>query len=348
MHGLSLLLLGRRDDAQLHIATAQKLFPDDPGFKIQMALLRTLNDDRAGAQKWVEAGREQLGDGQLETIYMLFDIINLLAHLDDMMTEPDRVNVQMNRALLKANQVWARIGSGRGSGQTLLGTRALLLPPLVETGLGRLFQLMLAMDRVKDDDVRELDGLIGEVGRLMAVRPDGMLLYFQAGLLVRRAEDRDPRWEEAEQAFLQASRAPSIARIQRTALFSAVQIEAFLAHPNWPRQQPGMRARFAGNLRTLLAGGPLPPNQAASLAGSAEKLGEAELARLTLAEWERHWPKDGKAPRQRAAFELRAGAPQLALDAANRALKINASDSEAKELSERAKKKLREPTIRLP
>src|SRR5262245_13272305 len=342
MQGLLLLLLGRRDDAQLHIVTAQKLFPDDPGFKVQLALLRTLNDDRTGAQTLLNSTRAQFGNDQIEAIGLLFDVVNPLAHLDDAMTDPNRLDVVVNRAVWKANQAWGKIGGG-GSNSVFFGTRALTLPPLVESVLGRLFQLMLAVERVKDDDEAEIDRLLVEIGRFVDVDPDGLMLYFRGGLLVKRAGDRDPRWEQAEQAFLQASKAPSLARIQRTALCSAVRIEAFLAHPNWPRQQPSMRERFAANLRTLLAGGSLPPEVTASLAGSAEKLGEAELARLTLAEWERHWPKDGKAPRQRAAFELRAGAPQLAVDAANRALKINAADSEALQLLERAKKKRREP-----
>src|SRR5262249_53370275 len=157
----------------------QKLFPDDPGFKVQLALLRTLNDDRAGAQTLLHSTRAQFGNDQTEAIGMLFDIVNMLAHLDDAMTDPSRLDLDINRAVLKANQASGIIGGGRGSSSAMFGTRALTLPPVVESGIGRLFQLMLEVERVKDDDVAEMDRLLAEIGRSVDVHPDGLMLYFR-------------------------------------------------------------------------------------------------------------------------------------------------------------------------
>src|SRR5262249_12943390 len=111
---------------------------------------------------------------------------------------------------------------------------ALSPPPVLAKGLSQIPKAFFAMSAIEKLDAAKLDALIQDLSAAAEIHPEGLLHYLRGGMLVLRAGDKDPRWEQAEQAFLAAARTPSIARIQRTALLEAVRIEAFLAHPNWP------------------------------------------------------------------------------------------------------------------
>jgi tetratricopeptide (TPR) repeat protein len=341
MLGLLQLFLGRHDEARVQIAAGAKLFPDDPHFKLLKAILCALNDDLKSAHRLLDKAQPQLGAQKATEIRPLLELLNLLCHLEEAEENSLRFQERIARSALIAKGVGG-FRPGSNEQDVLSFFRSLSPPPALAKALKQIPHAFLVMSTAEKMGPKQLDALIQELAESAKTHPDGLVQYLRGGLLVLRAEDRDQRWEEAEQAFLAAATTPSLAKIQRTALMSAARIEAFLAHPNWPRTGPEVKKRFADNVRQLLALGPLRPEEASYLAHYTEhSLRDFDLTRHLYAEWERLAPKDPSAARKRAQFELRVGAYPLAIEAANRVLTHRPKDKEATEVHNQAMEKLR-------
>jgi len=343
LRGFYLLFLGRHDDATQHVLTASRLFPDDPSFQTQLVIIHTLNNQQSKADEVMKRLRRQTSDVQYRVLRDLLDFIRLARRLDDSVADPALFERNLMKLRFKLILMLPNFLAQKELASGIFQLDHLTLPPNLQVGIGRLLRLMVTIGNVKVDDVPELERLLKEVDEIAELVPDGILHYYRGGLLVLRAAQEptgDPRGEDAEKAFLQGMISASIFQVQRACLVEAIRLETFLAHPKWPRPQPAFRQRFIANVYQLLAGGSFAPDLAEHFSKWAEILKEMDLARAIYVAWERNWPKDRKAPRLRSVFELNIGAPRLALEAAERALKLNAEDAEAMKLRDEADNKL--------
>jgi tetratricopeptide (TPR) repeat protein len=333
-----LLALGQLPEASKRVAVAGLLFPDDPSFHVLAALTAALQDDRRATQAALERARGQLGAEQLEGARALIDLARALRGLGA------RLAGDPNRSLaLALFQVTPAVWRAGPALQSLAGTPEqssglmLPVPPVLVKALRPLARdvpgAVLGGDRER---------AIAALRRSVAVCPEGVL-YHALGLLLVKQD----RWAEAEQAFAKASRTPSLVPVERGALYCAACAAWVLSRPAGPNPDREMAERALQRTRALRALGDLDPDQADLLAGAASGLGDLDLARGILADWERRAGDDPRLLRRRLDVEIRAGAYGPAVRVADRLLEKAPRDEEVREKRSQALAALRKQASQL-
>jgi tetratricopeptide (TPR) repeat protein len=315
---LLLLALGKLSEAREQVTVAERLFPEDPTFRVWRAQVCALEGNMPGARAALK--RARLGPRQMAAARALMALFHQAHGLGPLLGDPNldllvqlRIVSAVTRALLA---VRALDKAGKGDAAALL----LPLPPVLLRTLRSLAPLLPPRSLLFGGSP---DQLVTALQRAVRVNPHGVL-YLALGLkLAERG-----RWTEADQAFAAATTTPSLIPVEQAARFGAAGTAWALAgkgaKPNDPR-----RARAVQRTRALLARGDLKPGQAELLSRWTLLAGELDLAREISVEWERRAPEDLAPVQRRLAVEMAAGEYGPAIKIANRILLSRPRDAEA-------------------
>jgi Flp pilus assembly protein TadD len=295
-----LLTIGRRAEARSRIAVAELLFPEDPTFPVLHALLEALEGNPAAASAALKRAGSQLRGKQMAAAQALVDFQGELHAMEKALAGAARESYpalvwRFASAALRLRVAVRSWGKEQGGGSLLL---LLPVPPVLAQTFGDFSAAVpLALLGGKPDRaLRELEQA--------AVKYPNSMIYLVQGLLLAQHD----RWEEAEKQFLQAEQTTSVIDVHPAARFCAACSEWVLSQRGPPSLRPEMKRRAGRHLRATVARGTVSPEQAGILSDMATDLGEAELARWILREWQRQSPGDPRVLEQRARLEFRAGA----------------------------------------
>lgn len=330
---LTLLFLGRLDEAHAHLSVAESLFPEDPNFKILRAMLLATRDDMKAARDLLERSRVQIGAKEYEAASAAVELVNLI-HFVGQVTADDMSPLEKRLGRLYSLTSLISDYSRLARQETKAATRGLplILPPAMMRSFGKIPSALSFGSLTGNSS--QLFELLGQAAR---THPEGTLHYLHGLYLF--AERRMP---EAEAAFVKAATTPAMAPVRRHALFHAVFCEGFLSSPNRPKIDMEMRKRSVVHMRQLLPLGPVRPQEAEILVKIARYSDEFVLARQVLADWERHEPNSYSFLRQKTLVELATGAYGPALEAARKMLSQRPNDAESRKYIQQAEAKLRE------
>jgi tetratricopeptide (TPR) repeat protein len=323
-----LLWLGRLDEAGERVAVAERLYPDDPSYKVVRAAIATLQGKADEAAARLKQARPQLGPDRYAEAQATLELMSLIRSLGEVTMQDFG---QLDKQLRRAQPVIARL-SARSGGKGMARGGSLSLPPALTTSFGRLPGAFFSYRFT-----RKLGPAIAAVDRAARVHPEGTLHYLHGLLLF--TEMRVP---EAEAAFVKAASTPALAPVRRVALYHALATEGYLSRPNLPTPDLEMRRRSIVHLRQFLALGPVRASEAEMVVKVARYDRQWDLARLVLSEWERQAPDNFNALQQRALVELQAGDYGRAAAAARRMLVLKPGHAEARRYLQEAATKARE------
>jgi tetratricopeptide (TPR) repeat protein len=323
MLGLVLLFLGESGEARERITLAQRLFPDDPTFRLLLALYHARDDRVAEANRELESARPYLGQSQIAAARQLIEAVRQVRFLEGALVgDPGQSNLTaVVRFVTLIGTMGQAVGAlqadSGGTGRNLL----LPLPPV----LGPPSQVVPHLPKalLRGDQRTAID----ELTKATAIHPDGMLLLLQGTLLAN-----SDRIAEAEQVFREAAARPSFVPIRRAALYAATSCEWLLAREEGNAAAETMRTKALESARQLVACGNLSPDIAALVTTVAIDAGDLNLARTVLTEWERQSPGDLRAARRRMKVEYNSEAFGPAIVAADRILCRRPDDADAQRI----------------
>jgi serine/threonine protein kinase/tetratricopeptide (TPR) repeat protein len=320
-----LIIMGRNDEARPHLDFAVLVFPRDPTVKVLYALSETLEDHQDRAAGWLEKARPELNKPELESVRELLAFVSLLR-------QQLRGDVKANRLKLvaAAARLWGRkMASGQDSALFFP------LPPVLSRVMGRL-PVLLPQSRLFPDRTIE------ELRQTVQVLPAGYLYLWLGELLAGK-----DRLAEAKEAYLNAHEKPSPFPVKIPALVNVVYCEGLLAKQGAPPLRPALRKKTLETLRQFIRLYDVPPEDASNLVNIALAFGELDLARSVVGSWERQKPDVPDVLRTRALVELRSGAYERAIEAAERALLKEPKDKLAARYRSQAQEGLRKAHGRL-
>lgn len=393
---LLLITLGRLDEARLELKVHQTFFPDDINTKVLRALLLALQrdpdflpadperpeGDLAGANAVLDELRGQLADediNALRAVAKLFFEFQNPANKPDPQTGIPKLVPHLAAFAPLLPRLWG-VPAGAARNDDVAHAHVRLaetfpLPPTLRKGLVRVGRALAAADGFAKVGIFP-QWTIDELARAVAIHPEGTILYGRALVLLAAQ-----RWDETEQAALEAANASALLPVRRPALSVAVAAQSmryFLAKTKPDPaiqllavealiqvQQPAfcpaavvhgvqyasneaLLRQAVKNLRTTLALGPIRDRDqrviAVNVASIAQEYG---LTRQLLDDWERDAPDDLTVLKLRARTELKAGAYVAALEAANKYLQKKPDDADVLRFKEQAGEKLTEQYRRL-
>ncbi len=333
---LTLLLLGRLEEAGQRLGVGESLYPDDPTFKILRAIIHSLRDDLPAARALLKEAKGQMGSQEFAVVATAVELMNILHHVGQVtaldLGPLDKYLAQSQKLILQIQNFAA------GHPGELGYSRALVFPPTIKQSFGRLHPALAAY-LISG----KAEPLINELAQAVQAHPEGTLHYVHALVLFSEG-----RMAQAEAAFVKAASTPAMAPVRRAALFHAVFVEGFLSHTKLAKPDLEMRRRSMVHMRQLLTLGPVRPKEALHLVKIARYSSDWDLARYILADWERQEPKNSDVWRQRAMTELKAGAYGPAMEAARKVLGQHPSDSDARQCLQEAETKIRQLHQTLP
>jgi tetratricopeptide (TPR) repeat protein len=348
---LLLILLGELREAGSELTKHEALFPEDSNAKVLRAQLFALEGDLGRANAVLDGLRGQLPEVKLEVqraaAKVFFEVRNPANEPDPVMGLPDvaRLMPLIAPAFARLAQLQGNAGPKDALEVENILLPAGLLPPLVRKGLVRMQQAVAEACGSKTIKQETIDKL----SQAAAVHPEGLVFYMRAVALFATH-----RFDEARKAARQAAETPALMPVRRPALFMAAASGGFvyasrrnpgmavacantaglLASPLGPRPvlaasallppgwaDEGLLRQAVEDLRGVLALGPIRvPFQRKLAISLAIVAKDFNLARQILDDWERQAPGDLEALSSRALVELRAGAYELSLQAAEKVL----------------------------
>jgi tetratricopeptide (TPR) repeat protein len=370
---LLLILLGDLRAADSELTKHEALFPEDLNARVLRAQLSALEGDLRRANAVLDGLRGQLPEAKLEiqraAAKVFFEVRNPANEPDPIVGLPD-----VARLLPLVAPAFARLGKFQGNfgPKDALSLEGALfpdcpIPPLVRKGLARMREALAEVCKSKTIKQETIDKLT----RAAAVHPDGFVLYVRA-LVMFGAQ----QFDAARTPAREAADTPALMPIRRPALFLAaasggfvyasrrnaglaascastmgllaaplgprpVLVAAALPPPGWVEE--GLLRQAVKDLRGFLALGPIrAPFQRHIAVPLAIVAKDYHLARQLLDDWERQAPGDLAALSFRAKTEYRAGAYELAVEAADRVLRKRPGDAEMVGIRKQAIQKLSE------
>jgi tetratricopeptide (TPR) repeat protein len=319
MLGLTLLLLGRRDEAVEVAYESVALYPDDPNLKVLTAMLHATRGDQKKAQAAIREVSAQLTARQTAALEATVEMTFLGYQLED---DPEavaaRVLMVWPKLLPNLDAIWPVL-SGKVSPDAEKGTAQLMMmPPMVSGSLKTVIQAMagVVLNVADESNHRRL-------ADALRAHPEGTL-YFVYGAVLARAG----RWSEAKLNLLTAANTPALARVRRAALTAALFCDLDLARRGDTYDADALRQALP-QLRELMNMAPLRPGELLACVQVAHYAGELDLTRHLLAEWEQLEGPVESVLQYRMATEVKARNPVAALAAADRILRVRPNHPEA-------------------
>jgi hypothetical protein len=318
-----LSLLGRRQEAHDVLAKAELIFPEDPAPRVIHAFMLASEGKLAEAEALLDWVRDNAhaSEGTLTSWRSGVRLIARWHDLDTLLLDQQPGLVRNDfRFLLEFFQTLS-IFRNR---MKIDSDRMIFIdfPPLLAHWLHRHGPTLLQM-LILNYGPPLLRGLIlnrgalrGEIDEALRVFPTGLCALIRADLLFEEG-----KYEDAEKAFIQAAEMPSVVKFCRMARFMALVAQVKLLGQTTP--PAALRDRVRQNIQAIMALGDADPERAQYMAGLAAVLiGELDLARSILAEWERRSPRDHEAWAWRAFIERIGGSYGRSMTAAQEALRL--------------------------
>jgi tetratricopeptide (TPR) repeat protein len=215
MLGLLLVLMGRMDEAREAAAASNVLFPDDPNIRILNSILMAVAGKRKEALDNLKVVKEQISPKQYRVVETTVELVHYIQKLDDAPDpiEQTRVLALWARIIPDVSAVWPVAMEGKLQKDPERGASQLLqMPPVLNRSL---VEMMKAVGgAVFNFRSPEASRKLGEV---VKKHPEGLVYYLHGSYLAIQK-----RWPEAREALLKAAHLPSIARIKRVALSTAL------------------------------------------------------------------------------------------------------------------------------
>jgi serine/threonine-protein kinase len=327
-----LIVMGRLAEARDYLNFADLVFPKDPTIKVLHALIETLEDHPDRAAQWLDRARPELKEPQLQSVRALLDFASKLRqHLRDS-EGSNRLMSSLGRVLRDTAGHWGR---KRISKQDT--TLFFPFPPVLSRVMERLPVLWMQSQLPFLSD-----GAIQELRKTVRVFPAGYLYLWLGNLLVEKN-----RLTEAEEAYRNAVEKPSPFPLEKPALVKLISIQFLLTKQAGEQRRPALQKKTLENLRQFIRRYDVPPDDAWRLIIVALAFAEVDLARSILGSWERQKPDDLKALRTRALVELRGGAYERAIEAADKVLRMKPTDKDAASYRAAALKRLQKAADQL-
>jgi tetratricopeptide (TPR) repeat protein len=322
-------------EAREQLLVSEALFPEDPTFKLLLALVAVRQRNQGEVRRLLEEMRGQLGQEQMELLRDGMGVWQSITASDEAFFGPGQFDA---KALAeKVTPLLKRFLIGevdlQKAEQLRTLTRMVRLPPTVARGLWEAGQLAIQFGLTENAE----DRTINEVKRVVQIHREGTLYYIYASMLLIRG-----RFEEAVEPYRLAVETPSLLPIQRLALDGAIMMEGWVGSPIREKPNLDMRRRAADHLRQRIESGPIRANYFMPFCKVAVYADDVELARRVLGQWQKQTPSDVEYLKFRATVELKAGAYGQAITAANRVLDAQPKDLEASQLLKEALEKYRQ------
>jgi tetratricopeptide (TPR) repeat protein len=323
MLGWLLVSLGRMPEAHDRIIFAERLFPDDPTFKLLRASILALEDKLDAARALLkQASGRWSKQAQADGLDFVETLHEFRQHAT-LMVDPEA-------------DLWKQFSFFRLAQKLLKGMEKpapnspeflLTLPPTMVKSYGQVIGLtatLLLFGNKTSDKFKEY-------AEPLRAHPDGWL--FMAYGIALAANDR---WAEAETAFLTAANTPAMVPVRRQALLWACFSEWLLARRVSAKEAAALKARALQNTRRLAGLGQVSPSEGYYLSRIALDMRDLDLARAIIAEWQRQAPKDLKCLAHRAELELLSGAFGRAIEVTNQILAVDPKHKPALSFRKRA------------
>lgn len=203
----SLLLLGQEREGRELAAAGARIFPEDPNFRLFLAVLATLADESAAAQQYVAEARPYL---DAEIVDVLDEVLRLLADLrryDD--TGGDVL--QIAGIAVNMGQIGAKLARGAQELRAYHERHSRPSPLVLLFSMGRPMRELTRLvppllgSAVLPSGFGDRDQQLALMNELAEVCPEGHVLCFQGMRLVDAG-----RFPEAEQAFAAGAQAPAL------------------------------------------------------------------------------------------------------------------------------------------
>jgi hypothetical protein len=341
-----LLFLGRLQECKNRSQAFALLFPQDPTPGVVLAIIALCEGDVVAARARLAEFRSQLGEKPTEALQAVFDLgaeaIEMTAGADAF--GGTRGKASIPRLILKFLALKKRFQEVPSPAD--LGLRFINLPALANSW-GVLFTALRFQFLGRTREAVE------QVERALECNPEGTLYFWHAHLIMelpkKGRDEMRAHLVKAERSYRLALETPCLCPlIRRHARFWGAHAQAMLARPGSSLFDPEMRTRAVHNIRTLLNQDSPNAAECQALFGLAVRVRDYDLARETVAAWEKADPKDLNALRSRAQVELLADAWYPALQAARQVLARKPDDKDASKYLREAEEKLRQHAQALP
>jgi tetratricopeptide (TPR) repeat protein len=347
----ALLLAGRVEDFEQHVATMQVLFPEDHS----AGMIDVVWNSFAGRREKAVAGLKGLEDRlSAEQLANFKELIDAISDMADQLRRDDAASIFAAAAK-------ALIGLPR------LATAARKMrQSMPDQDLAAMFQLPSLRGVIAELQKANMNVLMGrheaaaESLRRVLERVETPELHGMCGMETSKAaskyrQSEPERWlaglREAESSFRRALELPALLgdSLRPAFVHLAADTQTAIAVNTQPPDEI-MVKRAIDNLRTMEAmlADPHQPGigrikgpSLEQLTVAAMHLGQLSLARAFAAYWEQEEPGSARAASWRANVELEAGAYWSAYQAATRALEHAPDDPEAQALQNRVIETLR-------
>jgi serine/threonine protein kinase/Tfp pilus assembly protein PilF len=333
---MTLLCLGRLDEARERVRFGEQVFPDDPTFPLQHAMIAALEGKLPEATRRVDAMADRLTNPkQVGTARLLIKLLYAFHHVEDLVAGDPNTSTRdlFQKIWPAASEILSTVPRDMAGKATATHSPLLIsLPPTFAKairGLPVVAPLMVFGGLGQGSDF---------FARAVKVHPEGLFLLLYGMTLT----DRN-RWARAEEVFLQAAQAPAIVPVRRPALFFATLSAWQLGQQSKGALRKKARQRALVHTRKLVELGGLRQFQANYLCQLALAMNEIDLARWILAEWERSAPDDLVVQRRRLAIEWNGQAYARVLATAKKILQHDPNDPRAKEYAAEALKQIGPP-----
>ncbi|MFH1748994.1 MAG: serine/threonine-protein kinase [Planctomycetota bacterium] len=319
MLGISLLLLGRLDEARNRLEVSRMVYPEDIGPRGLLALVHALQHDLAAGQAIVDEMQAELGAELADIFRAVLDFVDQINRVDEWNEDAARrMQQQAMQIIGKLMPLYAEMSVAEPDIQDPrdmlnFGVR---LPPFLVHGIGRVGRATLLTI------AGQVEAALAEVDQAVRAHPEGFL-HLSRGVLLRELE----RIEEAEEAFRLAAETPSVFDFKGLALAYAAHTQWKLADMDGPAPNVEMRTRAVKSLRKLASLDHLQASDAEWAAQIAVQAGEYDLARMIVFDWRRRAPGALAPLRARVAVEFSAGAYGPAIQAADAVLAREPEDA---------------------
>lgn len=281
----SLMLTGRLEEAYEVTLQSETLFKNDPGFKVLLAMLLTMQGREIDAEALLKKANnlKQLSDGNYKAALAALKTVKVLPNFDN----------EIATGRLQSGELWSGLASSFGVNwvnnsdnqelAVLLSTKGVLkVPPVVNKSLVGLTVELAGLMRGKEFSPDAGD----RMRRALKKHPEGLLWLMYGSLLMTKGE-----YLEAERALMTAVNTPSMAKIRRTALLGAMRCEFELL-----TQQPPppdfilIKKRAYDNFLDMSNPRQLRAHEMNLMSTMAKLLGEINQARAILEKWEKQAP----------------------------------------------------------
>jgi tetratricopeptide (TPR) repeat protein len=339
------ILTGRRDEAHPRIEAAKLIFPEDPRFDVQLAMLHAMNGDGDAAKRAIE----QLGPQITPEVKSLLaeamqSIARLIAGTENQSMPKAKILAELANNFKNWMQFQAE-AAGANAGNSQPDQLAALLqgtsfPPTLQR------VVRLVSDEILNRNPLGL--LLGGNTRLLKsleqaceIHPDGALYLYRADLTIKEGNS-----EQAERLAIDAAKHPSV--IRSTAA-RAWAVAAWCAADQWQKAGNTGPAldRALDYTRKRLALGQIPVEEAVHMMWFAQLGNDFDLARSVFSAVGKRDADNADLFLMKGAIELAAGQFQASVNACDRALSLRPKDTQLHTLRDKAVEAMRAYTEKL-